>query len=143
MKYVSYATYATDKAKIAAHRPKHREYLSELLNQGKLVTAGPFMDDSGTLFIYEADSAEAASALVAADRFPFTACSKGSSSSRGNSYSRIWRCCKRAASRTLLYWRGVGEGVRRPRRGNDRVLGCGYGETAPHVRGRGPEFIAL
>lgn len=69
MKYVSYVTYTTDKAKIAAHRPKHRVYLSGLLSQGKLVTAGPFMDDSGALFIYEADSAEAASALVAEDPF--------------------------------------------------------------------------
>jgi len=69
MKYVSYATYATDKTKIAAHRPAHREYLSILLNQGKLVAAGPFTDDSGGLFIYEVDSAEAASALVAGDPF--------------------------------------------------------------------------
>lgn len=69
MKYVSYVTYTTDKAKIAAHRPEHREYLSRLLNQGKLVSAGPFADDSGALFIYEADSAEAASVLVAEDPF--------------------------------------------------------------------------
>ena len=69
MKYVSYVTYTTDKAKIAAYRPQHRKYLSRLLNEGKLVTAGPFADDSGALFIYEADSAEAASALVAEDPF--------------------------------------------------------------------------
>ena len=69
MKYVSYVTYTTDKAKIAEHRSEHREYISRLLNQGKLVTAGPFADDSGALFIYEADSADAASALVAQDPF--------------------------------------------------------------------------
>jgi len=69
MKFVSYVTYTTDKAKITAHRPAHREYISGLLNQGKLVTAGPFADDSGALFIYEAGSAEAASALVKEDPF--------------------------------------------------------------------------
>ncbi|MFB3918071.1 MAG: YciI family protein [Terriglobales bacterium] len=69
MKYVNYVTYTTDKTKIAAHRPAHREYLSGLLKQGKLVASGPFTDDSGAMFIYEADSPEAASALVAGDPF--------------------------------------------------------------------------
>lgn len=33
------------------------------------MAAGPFTDDSGALFIYEADSAEAVSALIANDPF--------------------------------------------------------------------------
>jgi uncharacterized protein YciI len=69
MKYVSYVTYTADKAKIAVLRPQHREYLSRLFSERKLVAAGPFTDDSGALFVYEADSAEAASALVAEDPF--------------------------------------------------------------------------
>ena len=69
MKYVSYVTYTTDKVKIAEYRPEHRGYLSRLFNQEKSVIAGPFADDSGALFIYEADSAEAASALIAEDPF--------------------------------------------------------------------------
>jgi uncharacterized protein len=69
MKYVSYVTYTRDKEKILAHRPKHREYLSGLLREGKLVGSGPFADDSGALFIYEAETAEAALALIAADPF--------------------------------------------------------------------------
>jgi len=69
MKYVSYVTYTTDKAKVAAHRPAHREYLSELLERGNLVACGPFADDSGALFIYDADSAESAATLVAKDPF--------------------------------------------------------------------------
>jgi uncharacterized protein YciI len=69
MKYVSYVTYTADAAKIAANRPRHREYLSRLQDEGKLVAAGPFTDDSGALFIYEADSAEAASGLLADDPF--------------------------------------------------------------------------
>ncbi|UCE31876.1 MAG: YciI family protein [Burkholderiales bacterium] len=69
MKFVSYVTYTADKARVTTHRPAHREYLSGLLAQGKLVTAGPFTDDSGALFVYEADSPEQAEALIAADPF--------------------------------------------------------------------------
>ena len=69
MKFVNYATYTADKAKIAAHRPQHREYLARLFEQGKLVSAGPFADDSGALFIYEVDSEKAAAELVATDPF--------------------------------------------------------------------------
>jgi uncharacterized protein YciI len=69
MKYLGYAAYTTDAAKIAAHRPAHRQYLTGLLQQGKLVAAGPFTDDSGALFIYEADSDAAAAALLAGDPF--------------------------------------------------------------------------
>ena len=69
MKYVSYARYIEDKARIIAHRPAHRDYVRKLLDQGKLALAGPFSDDSGGLFIYEVDSAEAAAAIVADDPF--------------------------------------------------------------------------
>lgn len=40
-------------------RPAHREYLTELKEAGKLVTAGPFPDQTGALLIYDvADEAE-------------------------------------------------------------------------------------
>ncbi|HEV2529814.1 MAG TPA: YciI family protein [Thermomicrobiales bacterium] len=40
-------------------RPTHRVYLAELLDKGKLVSSGPFKDDTGALLIYEAaDEAE-------------------------------------------------------------------------------------
>jgi uncharacterized protein YciI len=40
-------------------RPAHRDYLRGLLDEGRLVTAGPFADDKGALLIYEAaDEAE-------------------------------------------------------------------------------------
>jgi uncharacterized protein len=40
-------------------RPIHRVYLAELLDKGKLVASGPFTDDSGALFMFEAaDEAE-------------------------------------------------------------------------------------
>jgi uncharacterized protein YciI len=69
MKYINYVTYTTDKEKIAAHRPQHREYLAGLLEQGRLVACGPFADDSGALFVFEVDSAEAAAAIIARDPF--------------------------------------------------------------------------
>lgn len=40
-------------------RPKHREYLTSLREQGKLLSAGPFADDKGALLLYDvADEAE-------------------------------------------------------------------------------------
>ena len=50
-------------------RPKHREYLTSLKEQGKLFASGPFEDDSGALIIYESDSQEDAEALVEGDPF--------------------------------------------------------------------------
>lgn len=54
---------------IAEHRPRHREYLSALKEQGKLAASGPFEDDSGALIIYEVDSLDEAEHLLAADPF--------------------------------------------------------------------------
>jgi uncharacterized protein YciI len=40
-------------------RPAHREYLRSLLDKGKLITAGPFADDTGAMLVYEVvDEAE-------------------------------------------------------------------------------------
>ena len=69
MKFASHIEYAADAERIAALRPDHRAYLAELFEQGALVAAGPFTDDSGALFVYEADSLEEALRLVAADPF--------------------------------------------------------------------------
>ena len=69
MKYLAHVAYTTDAAKIAQHRPTHRQYLTDLLQQGKLIAAGPFTDDSGAVFIYEAESAEGAAASLADDPF--------------------------------------------------------------------------
>jgi hypothetical protein len=40
-------------------RPQHREYLARLHAAGKLVTAGPWADETGALLVYDvADEAE-------------------------------------------------------------------------------------
>lgn len=69
MKFLGYVAYTTDAARIAQHRPAHRQYLTDLLQQGRLIAAGPFTDDSGAVFIYEAESAEGAAASLAGDPF--------------------------------------------------------------------------
>jgi uncharacterized protein YciI len=69
MKIVNYATYIGSQDKIAALRPAHREYMTQLLAEGKLVAAGPFTDGSGALFIYDTESLDTAEAIVAADPY--------------------------------------------------------------------------
>lgn len=69
MKFAAVIDYLQDKAKIAEVRPVHRQYLTGLKEKGQLAAAGPFTDDSGALIVYEADSKEAAEALLKADPF--------------------------------------------------------------------------
>jgi uncharacterized protein YciI len=69
MKFVHQVTYTSDNDKILANRPKHREYLAQLLDQGSIIASGPYADDSGAVFIFEAESREAAAALVSNDPF--------------------------------------------------------------------------
>lgn len=52
-------TYADDREKLAAARPRHREYLRGLVEQGSVAAGGPWADDSGGFAIYQvADRAE-------------------------------------------------------------------------------------
>lgn len=69
MKFAAIAQYTPDAATIAKARPAHREYLTRLKEQGKLVISGPFADDRGGLLVYGAENAEQVGALIAADPF--------------------------------------------------------------------------
>jgi uncharacterized protein len=69
MKFAAVIDYIQDKAKIAEIRPAHRQYLTGLKAQGKLVVCGPFTDDSGGLIVYEAGTRDEAEQLVRADPF--------------------------------------------------------------------------
>ena len=69
MRFAAIIDYSTDQELIGRVRPKHREYLGSLLENGQLFASGPFTDDGGALIIYEADTAEAAEALLKADPF--------------------------------------------------------------------------
>jgi len=56
MKFVNCARYVSDREKINSVRPAHRIYVKGLMEQGRLITGGPFTDDSGALLIYEAET---------------------------------------------------------------------------------------
>ena len=69
MEWAAVIEYIHGTTKIGEIRPVHREYLKSLLDTGKLVCAGPFLDDFGSLIVYEADTKEAAEAILQADPF--------------------------------------------------------------------------
>ena len=69
MKFAASIEYLQNATVVEAHRPAHRAYLTSLLDQGKLFASGPYADGSGALIIYDADSPEAAEALLKADPF--------------------------------------------------------------------------
>jgi len=51
------------------YRPQHLEYLNNLKEQGKVAAMGPFLDGSGGLVVYIADSLEEAKALAENDPY--------------------------------------------------------------------------
>jgi uncharacterized protein len=69
MFYAAIAKYTPDASTIAKARPAHRQYLTGLRDQNKLVISGPFADDSGGLLVYEAESPEQVDTLVREDPF--------------------------------------------------------------------------
>ena len=68
-KYVLELRFDQDNEKRLAVRPRHREYLRALLEQGKLFMAGPWSDDSGAIIIYEAEDEAEVRAILAADPY--------------------------------------------------------------------------
>ena len=69
MKYAAVIEYAQDREKVERVRPVHRQYLAGLKERGQLAASGPFADGSGALIVYEAESADAAEALLKGDPF--------------------------------------------------------------------------
>lgn len=69
MKYAAVIEYSQDKEKVEAARPRHRAYLTSLVEKGQLFASGPFEDGYGALIVYEADSPEGVDALMKADPF--------------------------------------------------------------------------
>jgi uncharacterized protein len=69
MKYAVIVEYDAADPKAPVVRPRHREYLSELRANGKLVISGPFTEGGGALIVMEADSKEQVADLMAADPF--------------------------------------------------------------------------
>jgi uncharacterized protein YciI len=67
--FANYAKYAADKSRLATIRPAHWEYDLMLKNAGKLALAGPFVEDIGGLFVYNAVSREEAMSFLKQDPF--------------------------------------------------------------------------
>ena len=70
IKIVNLATYVTDAALVAQVRSQHLRYVVTLLDQGRLITGGPYADGSGALFVYDVESMDDAREIVAND--PYT-----------------------------------------------------------------------
>jgi uncharacterized protein YciI len=68
--FVNYARYRARDARLATVRPAHWAYDRALKSAGKLALAGPFADDEGGLFVYNAASSEEAMSCMRQD--PFT-----------------------------------------------------------------------
>ncbi|AYF74847.1 hypothetical protein D7D52_14305 [Nocardia yunnanensis] len=51
------------------HRPAHRAWLNALVDEGVVLTSGPYPDGSGALILVRADSLDAVSELFENDPF--------------------------------------------------------------------------
>jgi uncharacterized protein YciI len=51
------------------YRPAHRGWLSGLVEQGIVLSTGPYPDGSGALLLFRADDADAMAELLAQDPF--------------------------------------------------------------------------
>jgi len=69
MKFAAVIEYLQDQEKVERIRPLHRQYLATLKENGKLAASGPFVDGSGALIVYEADSQSAAEDILKGDPF--------------------------------------------------------------------------
>lgn len=68
-RFLVLTTFTSAEARLE-HRPVHRVYLHDLVARGKLLMAGPFVDESGGLMIFEAEDEAEVGDLMAKD--PFT-----------------------------------------------------------------------
>ncbi|MPY11816.1 YciI family protein [Arthrobacter bussei] len=53
----------------AEHRPAHRQWLEELVGQGRVLASGPFTDGSGALLVFSAETEADLNQLVSEDPF--------------------------------------------------------------------------
>jgi uncharacterized protein YciI len=67
--FANYAKYDTDKSRLATVRPAHWAYDRTLEGAGKLALAGPFANDEGGLFVYNALRREEALSFLENDPF--------------------------------------------------------------------------
>lgn len=58
-----------DEEKTKQYRPEHLDYLARLRNEGKILTYGRFVDGTGGLVIYQADSYDTVQSYVENDPY--------------------------------------------------------------------------
>jgi uncharacterized protein len=63
-------TYTADRERLAAARPRHREYLGRLVEQGSVAAAGPWADDSAGFAVYRVEDRAELDRLLEED--PYT-----------------------------------------------------------------------
>ena len=67
--FATVVEFGEDNALRLETRPRHREYLRSLLDMGKLVLSGPWVDETGALFVYNAESFAEAERMLDADPY--------------------------------------------------------------------------
>ena len=66
--YAVELAFSDDPARLAL-RPGHREHLAGLVADGRLLAAGPWSDDTGSLLLFLVDTREELDDLLAADPY--------------------------------------------------------------------------
>jgi uncharacterized protein YciI len=62
--------YTDEPGRLDEHRPKHKDYLASLFEQGRIVISGPLTDGApGALLIIDADDSDQVAALLDPDPF--------------------------------------------------------------------------
>ena len=67
--FVAIVDLSDDKALVDRTVAAHRAYLQRLLDAGKLVISGPWQDETGALFVFEAEDQAEAERLLAEDPY--------------------------------------------------------------------------
>jgi uncharacterized protein YciI len=65
---LAFADTAADESRLEL-RPAHRERLKAMADDGRLLLAGPWADDTGALLVFLVDSREELDAILAADPY--------------------------------------------------------------------------
>ena len=69
MKVAAIIEYGADKQSLKTLGPAHHDAMRALLDDGRLVAAGPFAGEAGALWILEAATLDEAEALLRADPY--------------------------------------------------------------------------
>lgn len=67
--FAAMLTYSDDVERRQEVRPKHREYLTGLVEDGKILLSGPFTDDTGSIIVYDAADLPEVQRLLTNDPF--------------------------------------------------------------------------